>query len=51
MMLTVAELIAALSAYPKDAFVYAYEGEVTGVVIVDSTDKEIGYVECREGRP
>jgi hypothetical protein len=47
-MLTVAELIAALSAYPKDAFVYAYEGEVTGVVIVDRDHTEIGYIEARE---
>ena len=43
---TVAELIEALSAFPPDAVVEAYEGEVVGVRVDDKdTGHEIGFVE------
>ncbi len=48
-MKTVAEIIKELSAYPPNALAYAYEGEVTGIVIVQQgTAKQLGYVEARD---
>jgi len=45
--MTVAELITELIKYPSSAEVYAYEGEITGVVI--KTGKEqLGCIECSE---
>lgn len=31
--MTVKELIAELAKYPEDSWVYAYEGEITGVIV------------------
>lgn len=42
---TVAELIEALSKFPPDAHVEAYEGEAVGVRVDDAeTGNEIGFV-------
>jgi hypothetical protein len=51
-MITVQEMIDALSKYPPDANCYAYEGEITGVVIVAPTRdrKELGYIYAHETR-
>jgi len=46
--ITVAELIAELQKYPMDAIAYAYEGEITGVVIAKD-GQELGYIETEEG--
>jgi hypothetical protein len=43
-MLTVAELIKQLGEYPANAFAYAYEGEIVGVVVVDADHNELGYI-------
>jgi hypothetical protein len=43
-MITVGELLKQLEQYPLGAFVYAYEGEITGVVIVDDECEELGVI-------
>lgn len=49
-MRTVASLIAELQKFPPDALAYAYEGEVTGVVIcADADGQELGYIPANEG--
>lgn len=58
-MLTVAQLIERLRAYPPEANVYAYEGEVTGIVVVSGpphTDgpparprQQFGIIEAYDG--
>jgi hypothetical protein len=50
-MITVRDMIEALSIFPPDALCYAYEGEVTGVVIVDNNGPEsieLGVIEAYE---
>lgn len=59
-MITVEECINELKRYPMDAMLYAYEGECTGIVIVnahftgctqsdtDRTQRELGFIQCRE---
>jgi len=45
-VITVKELIEELKKFPEDALVYAYEGEIVGVVITSADDdKEIGHIE------
>lgn len=42
------ELIEELSKFPRDGEVWAYEGEVTGVIVADRKGKhELGYVPCK----
>lgn len=50
-MITVKDLIAALARFPQGAMCYAYEGEISGVVVVEPEPKrdELGYVFCSEG--
>lgn len=43
MPLTVEELVNELQKYPPDATVYAYEGEITGVVITKDGEM-LGYI-------
>jgi hypothetical protein len=46
-MLTVAELIKELQEFPADAKVYAYEGEIIGVVVVSGEGgcrQQLGYI-------
>lgn len=48
-MITVAELIDQLQKFPPDAQVYAYEGEIVGVVVVDAkTHEQLGYIVAEE---
>lgn len=44
----VKELIEKLNRYPSNAIVYAYEGEATGIVIIDENHDELGFIECKE---
>jgi len=54
----VSDLIAELSKFPMDAQCYAYEGEVTGVVVVSAdyqvqasvTYRTLGVIHCAESR-
>lgn len=42
-----------LSRFPPDATVYAYEGEVVGVVVIDprrTAGRQLGVIECPEPR-
>lgn len=49
MKITIEQLRQAISIYPDDAWVYAYEGEKTGIVIRSADDKEqIGFIEARD---
>lgn len=43
-MKTVKEIKESLSEYDDDNFIYAYEGEMIGLVIVDENDNEIGSI-------
>ena len=45
--MTVKELIMELQKYPAGAIAYAYEGEITGVVITED-GRELGYIETKE---
>jgi len=53
-MITVEECIRALQEYPMDAMLYAYEGECTGIVIINAhfdtncTQRELGFIQCGE---
>jgi hypothetical protein len=49
-MITVAKLIEELQKYPRDALVYAYEGEFIGIVIVsdDEQRKQLGEIPASE---
>jgi hypothetical protein len=49
-MIAVKKMIEELEKYPKDAQVYAYEGEITGLVIVDSKTAWLGEILAREGK-
>jgi hypothetical protein len=42
-------LIEELQKYPADSLVYAYEGEITGVVIISSDGKQLGAIETDSG--
>jgi hypothetical protein len=38
-----------LEQYPDDALVYAYDGEITGIIVVDPTTKaQIGVIHAAE---
>ena len=43
-MIDIRELIEKLKEFPADSKCYAYEGEQSGLVIVDPSGKEIGFV-------
>ncbi len=45
-MKTVSEIIEELKKYPADALAYAYEGEITGIVVVNDAVKreELGVI-------
>jgi hypothetical protein len=48
---TVAEVIAFLQKFPPDAYAYAYSGESTGIVVVDTKiewPNELGFMETDE---
>ena len=47
-MITIKELRERLSGYPDDAMVYPYEGEVTGIVIVEHDGNELGFIRVDE---
>lgn len=52
-MITVEECVRELLKYPRDAMVYAYEGESTGIVVVapdaaGCSTRELGFIPCRE---
>lgn len=48
-MITVKQAIEALSKYPAEALCYAYEGEITGIVVVTPGEKrELGVIEASE---
>jgi hypothetical protein len=53
-MVTVARLLSELKKYPKNALVYAYDGEESGIVIVsprerkDSGRRELGFIQASE---
>ena len=44
MKITVEKLIEMLREYPPDAFAFAYEGEITAVVVVTADGKQLGYI-------
>ncbi|MDY6845034.1 MAG: hypothetical protein SVW57_13205 [Thermodesulfobacteriota bacterium] len=37
-----------LKKFSPNAFAYAYEGEITGVIIIDENDKSLGYIIATE---
>lgn len=43
--LTVAELKEKLNQYPDDAIVFAYEGEVCGVIVRSKDGTELGVID------
>lgn len=44
-MMEIRKLIAELKKFPMDAKAYAYEGEITGIVIRSSNDRrELGHI-------
>ena len=43
-MKTVAEAIEELKKFSPEAYVYAYEGEMQGLVIIDKKQEELGTV-------
>jgi hypothetical protein len=43
-MTTVRDVLTQLADAPPDAAVYAYEGEDTGLVIVDATGQQTGFI-------
>lgn len=45
-MKTVQEIIQELVEFPPDAHVYAYEGEMVGLVIVDNGGNQIGTIDA-----
>jgi hypothetical protein len=47
-MITVGKLIDKLQSFPKDARAYAYEGEMTGVIIVDKDGTPLGEIYASE---
>ena len=49
-MKTISEIIDELEKFPPDALAYAYEGEITGIVIVkDAVErKELGVIPTSE---
>jgi hypothetical protein len=47
-MITIKEIIKELKRFRGDAFCYAYEGEICGVVVVDKSDNELGYITTSE---
>ncbi|MEA2104319.1 MAG: hypothetical protein U9P79_06740 [Candidatus Cloacimonadota bacterium] len=49
-MIKVSELIHELQRFPGDAYCYAYEGEIKGVVIEDDRFVELGYIATSESR-
>ena len=46
-MRTIKSLIEELNKFPPNSRCYAYEGEITGVVILAKNSKELGYISCR----
>lgn len=48
-MIRVDKLIKELQKFPQEALAYAYEGEMTGIVIVDNKDNHLGQIFAREG--
>lgn len=43
-MITAQKLIEEIKKFPETSFCYAYEGEVTGIIVVDKNGKELGYI-------
>lgn len=48
-MISVKKMKEELNKFPEDAMCYAYEGEITGVVVVDKDREEVGYIHASEG--
>ena len=44
MTMTINEVIRILQSYPLDSLVCAYEGEESGIVILDTDKNEIGFI-------
>jgi hypothetical protein len=50
-MIRIERLIEALKKFPSDARAYAYEGEVTGIVVRSADNREqLGWIEATERR-
>src|SRR5437660_1148673 len=47
-MIKIKDLIPILGSLPDDCICYAYDGEVTGIVIWNKEGKELGYIPCNE---
>jgi hypothetical protein len=47
-MIKVKTLIEALEMLPNGCTCNAYEGEIVGLVITDSSGKELGYIETKD---
>ena len=47
-MIQLAKLYEELQKFPEDALAYAYEGEDTGIVIVDENRSQLGYIPCED---
>lgn len=47
-MVQIEKLIEELKKFPMDAFAYAYEGEIIGIVVVDADDDELGHIPASE---
>lgn len=47
-MIRIDKLIEELRKFPPDALAFGYEGEITGIVILDINNKAIGYIKAGE---
>ena len=48
-MVTIKKLIEKLQTFDSTLMCYAYEGEVSGIVIVDENKNEKGFIMCSAG--
>lgn len=47
-MIKLGELIRKLSTYPDDYTCFAYQGESSGIVIIDTDNKQVDFIEAEE---
>ncbi len=47
-MIKLRELIKQLTNYPDDYLCYAYEGESSGIVVINTDYKEVDFIEAKE---
>ena len=47
-MIKLRELIKQLTNYPDDYLCYVYEGESSGIVVINTDYKEVDFIEAKE---